>query len=327
MASYPIAEQAQVESAATEPIPAAAPRRGGLRSVVQSLSAKLVIVGLNAGTGVLTARALHPEGRGELAAVLLWPQVLSGALALGLPSAITYHIRRDRASRRAYLLAGFALVLAIGAAASALAIALAPALLHQYRPEIVRTGRWLMPNLLIGMYLLLGRAALEAESDFAQSGLVLVGPPLLTLVGLTGLALLHRLTPVAAGITYSLSGIPAFVYLWSRLGLTLSQPLAPVLKAGRRLLSYGARSYGIDLCGTLGFYVDQALVVSLLSPEKMGTYVVALSASRVLNVPQVALAAVLFPSMVGRDRAGIAALTDRALRLGATLALASSRSR
>ncbi len=180
-----------------------------------------------------------------------------------------------------------------------------------------------MPNLIIGIYLLLGRAALEAERDFAQSGLVLIGPPLLTLAGLVLLALAGHLTPFAAGVVYTLSGIPPFLYLWSRLPLRLSVPLREASAAGRLLLSYGLRSYGIDLCGTLGFFIDQALVVSLLSPESMGAYVVALSASRVLNVPQAAAASVLFPRMVGLDRPAIAVLVSLALRAGFTLALAS----
>ena len=66
---------------------------GGVRSVFHSMSAKLLVVLLNAGTGILTARALHPQGRGELAAILLWPQLLAGTLTLGLPSAVTYHLR------------------------------------------------------------------------------------------------------------------------------------------------------------------------------------------------------------------------------------------
>ncbi len=306
--------------AAESAIPA---QRRGARSVLQTLSARLMIVGLNAGTGILTARALHPVGRGELAAVLLWPQMLAGTLTFGLPSALTYNMRSHREKAPTFLLAALLLGLLIGCVGAATAMLCAPYLLHQYSPHVVAIGRWLMPNLIIGMYLLMGRAALEADHKFSMSGAVLTATPLLTLLGLTTLALLHGLTPLSAGITYTLAGLPVFVFLWSRLPVRFFQPLGPVIQAARSLLSYGIRSYGIDLCGTLGYYVDQALVVSLLSPEKMGVYVVALSASRVLNVPQAALASVLFPSMVGLGREQIAALAQRSLRLGSTLALLS----
>ena len=46
--------------------------RSGLASVVQSLVIKLLVVAINTTTGIITARALQPEGRGELAALILW---------------------------------------------------------------------------------------------------------------------------------------------------------------------------------------------------------------------------------------------------------------
>lgn len=299
-------------------------REGGARFVFQSLSAKVLIVLLNAGTGILTARALHPEGRGELAAILLWPQLLAGAFTLGLPSAITYHLRLQPRRAAVLLWSGLLVALLVGSIATVGAVLLAPYLLHQYNPMIIEIARWLMPNLIVGIYLLIGRAALEANSSFLKSGFVLIGPPLLTLAGLTVLALLHWLTPLSAAVTYTLSGIPASIYLFRQLPLTFRHTLKETVTAGKVLLSYGIRSYGIDLCGTLGFYLDQALVVSLLQPEKMGIYVVALSASRVMNVPQQALAAVLFPAMVGSSRERISAMVERALRVGGTLAILSS---
>jgi O-antigen/teichoic acid export membrane protein len=314
----------QVDRATAVPPPAVKARKGGARSVFHSMSAKLFIVALNAGTGILTARALHPQGRGELAAILLWPQLLSGMLTLGLPSAITYYVRLQPRRTTAFLWSGLVLTFLIGAIATFFAILFAPYLLHQYSPAVIEVARWLMPNLIIGIYLLIGRAALEADKEFLKSGFVLTGPPLLTLIGLTALALVHHLTPFSAAVTYTLSGVPACIYLFRQLPVTVRQTLRETVDAGKTLLSYGIRSYGIDLCGTLGYYLDQALVVSLLSPEKMGVYVVALSASRVMNVPQQALAAVLFPSMVGSSQEKIGDLVKLALRVGGTLALLSS---
>src|SRR2546427_4607878 len=43
-------------------------------------------------TGSLVARLLLPEGRGALAAVLFWPQLLAGIGFLSLGEAVTYRI-------------------------------------------------------------------------------------------------------------------------------------------------------------------------------------------------------------------------------------------
>src|ERR1700742_80719 len=42
-----------------------------VNAVAQSVAAKMLIIAINAVTGIITARALKPEGRGELAALVL----------------------------------------------------------------------------------------------------------------------------------------------------------------------------------------------------------------------------------------------------------------
>ena len=286
-----------------------------LKNVLLSFAAKLAIVALNAGTGILTARLLHPAGRGELAALLLWPQVLSGAVTLGLPSALTFSMRSKPESAAQFKLAALVMSVCLGALAALVAICFAPELMRQYRPEVVFIAQWLMPNTIIGVVLLVGRGALEARGDFRTSNLVLILPPSLSLLGLSMLGLLHRLTPEWAAVVYICSGLPAFALLLRSLQLKLGMRLVAHTAAARELLSYGIRSYGTDLCGTLALYVDQALVVTLLSPAQMGIYVVALSVSRMLNVLPQSIAMVLFPKMVGLGKEFVLAETSRALRL------------
>jgi len=79
--------------------------------------------------------------------------------------------------------------------------------------------------------------------------------------------------------------------------------------------SIGARSYGIDLCGTMALYVDQALVVRFLLPKMMGIYVVALSLSRMLNAFHTSVIVVLFPRAVSQTAGIIHEMTSRAMRM------------
>src|ERR1700679_1767368 len=69
-------------------------QRSATSAFVQSAGAKLLIIGLNAATGILTSRALAPAGRGELSAMILWPLLLGSVFSLGIPSALTYRLRR-----------------------------------------------------------------------------------------------------------------------------------------------------------------------------------------------------------------------------------------
>jgi hypothetical protein len=57
-------------------------RHPAASAFVQSAGAKLLIIGLNAGTSILTARALAPSGGGELSAMILWAILLGSVFSL-----------------------------------------------------------------------------------------------------------------------------------------------------------------------------------------------------------------------------------------------------
>jgi O-antigen/teichoic acid export membrane protein len=286
------------------------------RSVLHAFNSKLGVVAVNAATGIMTARALHPQGRGELAAITIWPLVLSGSLTLGLPSALTYMIQRKPGEKAQLTTVAVLTAIFVGIIATVIAIAVVPYFLRNYSSHTAFMAQCLLPSLTIGLLLLVGRAALEAEHQFGRSGIALIMPPLLTLIMLSSFLLLHRLTPATAAISYVLSGLPALWWLFRSIPLSLHLPLRTLSKTTSALFSYGIRSYGIDLCGTVSLYIDQAVVVGLLSPEDMGRYVVSLNFSRLTSVLHQAIAGVLFPSLVNFDEHKTNAIIDRIFRIG-----------
>ena len=56
------------------------------------------LLGLGAFTGVVAARLLGPQGRGELAALILWPSVLVMLASLGINQAIVFYTGKQRYS-------------------------------------------------------------------------------------------------------------------------------------------------------------------------------------------------------------------------------------
>ncbi len=288
--------------------------QSGSKAVLQSFAAKIGIVALNAATGMLTARLLQPSGRGELAAILLWPQILSGVCTLGMPSSITFQLRRKPNASGALLSAALLIGSAFGLIMTAVVIWCMPYFLRQYSHSIVVAARWVVLNTITGVVLLIGRSALEANDRFSRSNIILILPPSLTIVGLVLCQALHILTPISASICYVVAGLPSLLLVLIGLSKSFRGFDLTRLQAARTLLSYGVRSYGIELCGTLSLYVDQVLVITLLSPESMGVYVVALSLSRVLNALHQSIAMVLFPRSVGIPSEEVVELTGRALR-------------
>jgi len=168
--------------------------------------------------------------------------------------------------------------------------------------------------------LLVGRAGLESGGDFLTSNKLQICSPALTLVGIGGSVgeplsdALQRRRGVRSG-WHRTRGVGWFRDLWAA--------FRPSLKAFRSsallLLSYGVRSYGIDLCGTMALYVDQNTGRAILQPKMMGTYVVALSLSRVLNAFHTSVIMVLFPKAVSQSSEAIREMTSRAMRMSSLL--------
>ena len=295
------------------------PRKASAATVVQTIASRFAIIGLNAATGILTARLLAPEGRGELAAISIWPVLVAGLTTLGLPTALVYHGRRDPARLGELTAAALALAAIAGLVGTAIAWALIPMWLRQHPPGVIVAARFCLFSTVLNSMTLVGRAAWEARGDFRSSNLTQVAAPAMTIVGLVGLAATGHLTSVTAAIAYVVVSVP--VLFWMLAGLRSDHPLTPraVRAEWGQLLHYGARSYGVDLFGVLSVYLDQALVVGMLPPLAMGIYAVAISLARIISAVHVGIATLILPTVVGYSTDALTAAIARSARLAAVV--------
>jgi O-antigen/teichoic acid export membrane protein len=293
--------------------------KSGFGAVVQLLVANIFVLGVNVGTGILTARLLGPAGRGELAAMILWPQFLAYVLALGLPSALLYNLKRRPEESDTLVGASLVMVGVMSVMAILAGVLLIPLWLRQYPVEVVRFAQFAMLTAPLNLLGLLCNSAMQARDAFTLYNRLQYLPPLLTLFSLVLLAATHHLTPFTSALAYLLGGLPvifwAVRWVWRRYRPTLRAFAA----ARRHLFSYSLRSGGVNVLGALAFHLDRVLVVGFLEPAAMGLYVAALSLSRVLNVFQSAVTPVLFPKASGRPKEEVVALTGRAVRVSATV--------
>lgn len=293
----------------------------GAGATLQTLLARLIIIALNIATGIITARNLGPEGRGELAAMIIWSTFLANSLTLGLPSSLVYNFKHHPEEKSELFSAALLLGTMLGITASLIGVALIPFWLTQYSAKVVGFAQLLMLSVPALLLLQVFSAAFEASGDFTTSNQIRCLSPLVTLLALCLLLFGDQLTPFSAAVSYAMLGsLPVYwllIPLWR-----LFRPRWRNMKACcSRLLSYGARSYGNDLLNTAAAQVDQLLVIGLMSPASMGIYVVAVSFARMLNVLQLSVAIVLFPRAAARPAEEVVALTGQAARVSATLTL------
>lgn len=294
---------------------------GGAAATLQTLLSRILVLGINVATGVITARALGPQGRGEQAAMILWSVFLPNLLTVGAPSALIYNFRRFPEKKSEFFSAAMLVGIVMGAVAAVLGIVCMPIWLSKYSPEIIRFAQWFMllsPVVLIQLIIL---AALEAIGEFSASNRLRLLIPLITLIALIGLGLTNALTPFTSALAYVINGLPIFFWTLARLWRILKPRWNHISQSCKQLLSYGLRSYGVDLLGALSLQVDQVLVVGFLEPAAMGTYVVVLSLSRMLNVFQTSIVSVLFPKAAARPVNEVLELTGRSARITTALTL------
>ncbi len=289
--------------------------RLGARASFQTLLVNVLILVVNLGAGILTARWLGPDGRGILTALIVWPQFLSYTMMLGLPTAVVYLIKQDPENEGS--LVGTALLLGCGISAIVIPVGalVMPHMLHQYDPEIVRIAQWAMltaPTAVFGLLLLV---VVQAREQFSRYNLIRLSLPLMILTGLAGLAAAGAMTPVAAAIVFLIMPFPIVLWNLAWVWRRIRPRLAGAGRSARRLLGYGSRFYGIEILGALTASLDRILLVGLVEPAALGIYVVARGLATPLQMFSGAIVPVLFPKAAALARDDAIAFTALAARL------------
>lgn len=276
---------------------------------------------VNVLTGVVAARYLGPQGRGEFAAITLWPQLLGYAFAFALPSALLYNAKRDPQNRRA--IAGMAIILSAmgGVLAVALGESLMPLLLRHANADTLRYARWMMGFAFPATVSTVLVALLQLEGRFHFYNLLRYLPLSLTLASLIAFAVSGTLTPLTASLAYFFPGVLVFVLAARWVSRHIRPTTRGALASARHLVSYGARAYGGEAASTLMAQLDKVFLVNLLSSASFGVYVVVFNLSRVITTLSSAIAPVLLPKSAGRSAHDVTAMTGRVLSVSTPLLL------
>jgi O-antigen/teichoic acid export membrane protein len=284
-------------------------------AVLQTVVGGAIILLLNASTGILTARALLPAGRGELAAMILWPLFLAYLTSLGIPRSLIYFLRNRKEERLRLIPTGLIASLLLGCIAGVGGTFFLPFWLHNYSRELIRASQFFLLTTPVFALIETGRAVLEAAGSFLASNIVRVSQPAATLAMLLYLLAVHHLTPVTAAFVYVFATVPTLFIVLSQVRHLVDGSWRMEVASCRLLLSYGVRSYGIDILGALAAQLDQVLVIRMLAPAAMGIYGVTLSLSRMLSLFQASVATVLFPRASGRTADDILSMTEFSTRV------------
>src|SRR5262249_36108388 len=102
--------------------------------------AQLAVLAFGVASGIVTARLLGPQGRGELAAITLWPMAFVFFASFGLNQAIVFHTGKRRHPISAIWTAANAMGIALSLVVVAVGLVLIPTLLRHYSAGTQRLG-------------------------------------------------------------------------------------------------------------------------------------------------------------------------------------------
>lgn len=267
------------------------------RNLVLTVGAGLLVQLMLVVTGPFLARLLGPAGRGDLAALMLWPVVLVQLGGLGIPAALTYFISRgtgrDETMRRALR---FAVSQAIALIGLQLLVIL---LVFDDRGPEVRDAALLtiaaVPGLLMHQY---GLAVLQARFDLRPFNVFRVLPTAFFMV-----AVLILFVASAGLVAVALSwvaattaiGVATFVLAFVRRASVPDGVERP--PSSRALLSFGLRGILSANSATDIVRPEQLALVLFLPSRALGLYVVALSITNLPYFVAKAVGLVAFPAV------------------------------
>lgn len=277
-----------------------------MRGGAISFGTSLTIQALNVLTGVVIARNLGPLGKGELAAIIIWPALVAVVVNLGLLDACAYYTARPGVSSSTVTRTTLILAGVLGAIGAFAGWWLVPLALGHDGSGVIRLSQMYLVWIPVNLLSLTTAASLQGTLSFVAYNACRLNVVAWTALGLVALAAAHR---------FSVQGALG-VYIVANL-LTLALGIILAWKHGllpgkfdpglcRPLLSYGIKSHVGNFSSLANQRGDQLLISAFLPPFDLGIYTVAVSLSAAVNLIGTSIQTITLPFVSriadGRER-------------------------
>ena len=299
----------------SSPGPAPAPRGGALSLVLRFAATNGWLLVINLSTGVLTARLLGEQGRGEYAAVMLWPMLFSFLSVMGLSNAVMFNIKNHPEKASQYLSSGTLLGVIYGLIGGAIGICIIPLFMTSYTPKIVLTAQLLMLTVPIGVFMTVLMSGLLAQDHFKLMNRLRYMPQMLSLVLFVVLALLKKLTPISAVLATTIPQVVMFPIIMKEFISSFKLDLTDFSENCRRLRRDGYLYALVDISSQISAQFDSVFVLKASSSAQNGVYSLGTSTARFVGMLQDAISLILLPKATGRSDEIIVEIAARTVRV------------
>tara|TARA_R110000868_G_scaffold32036_8_gene116941 strand:+ start:5219 stop:6517 length:1299 start_codon:yes stop_codon:yes gene_type:complete len=258
----------------------------------------------NFATGILAARILLPEGRGELTILLLWPVLIADLGSISLNTSTNFHMARKSHSPKE-IFAGTGLLLTIlwpllvGAF-----LVLSPYIYSGQRSEVLEMSAICSAFIPLYLYALNMMAMFQGDQNYGVYNALRA----LVNLGYLGLAILL--------LVFWNASLSAFIYAYlaahlGLLGITLWLvtrngwlSFRPSIAAIRSLATYGVRAHVAIVLEIANRRLDQLIISLAMAATDLGLYVVAMTIEGPLFLAVTTMELLLFPKIAQQTQEG-----------------------
>ncbi len=279
------------------------------RAILLTSGAQIGIQTVGLLTGILVARWLGPDGRGQLAAVISWASMLAYVGNLGLPVAFTYASARVPQLRHQLLGNGLLMAAAQWLVLGLIGWLLLPMLLAKHGASLAHLAVfYLWAYLPLNLLTLYANAIQQGSGQYARYNAVRLSVPISYAMLLLVFWAMHRIDIDSVVLANILSNAMTFT-------LTMALALPSLWKLARSVPDSwfgfanlrGNVRYGLSAqIGTLqpfsGLQMDVLVLTVLSSVHDLGLYMAALAGANLIRAQGYALGQVVLPEVAKQEQ-------------------------
>jgi O-antigen/teichoic acid export membrane protein len=292
---------AKVPLASAQPTPLAGSPPRLMRAGVQTYAYSALTLVANLVSGIVSARALGPSGRGVTAALVALTQLAGFLFAMGASQSLSYFIAKTPQDGPRLFTTWLLLLLPATLVAVVAGELLLSSVFSIHNPVAITAGRWFLITIVLVVGVELNNGLLLGMHDYLLYNVLRFAQPAMMAASFVVLWQLGSLTVTSALIAPSVATAIVLVVGMARslrrIGLG-----AVDLALGGRTLWYGFRGQGVLLATHVNARLDVTILPAYVVASSVGLYAVATNVSLIIYQLSGTFAAVLVPA-AARDPA------------------------
>lgn len=273
----------------------------------------------NLVSGVVSARALGPDGRGVVVALVTITQLAGWLFAMGVAQALSYFIARTPEHGPRLLTTWMLMLLPLTAVAIAVSELLLGTIFAAQGGEAIALGHWFLFTIVLVVGLELNYGLLLGTGDYVAYNVLRLIPPALMSLSFVVLWSLGALNVTSALIAPTVASALPLVYGLARsirrIGIG-----RPDVRLGLSTLWYGIRGHGVNVAANVNARLDVAMLPAFVSATSVGLYSVATNISLIIYQLSNTFSGIVLPDAARDPERGPAKVIGS---LYATLAIAA----